>query len=115
MWLAVIAIIIFCLFPFYWLVNVSLKTGTDLSESSLFPPSPTLDNYSSVFKNGDFTSALRNSLIVTTVTTVLALIAGSFAAYALARPRSRASSCCWRSSCRYRPSADRDRRADLRS
>ena len=87
MWLAVVAIIIFCLFPFYWLVNVSLKTGTDLSESSLFPPSPTLDNYSSVFKNGDFTSALRNSLIVTTVTTVLALIVGSFAAYALARLR----------------------------
>ena len=66
---------------------MSLKTGTDLSESSLFPPSPTLDNYSSVFKNGDFTSALRNSLIVTTVTTVLALIVGSFAAYALARLR----------------------------
>ena len=65
MWLAVVAIIIFCLFPFYWLINVSLKTGTDLSESDLFPPSPTLDNYSSIFKNGDFTSALRNSVIVT--------------------------------------------------
>jgi len=87
MWLAVIAIVIFCLFPFYWLINVSLKTGTDLSESSLFPPSPTLDNYSSVFKNGDFTSALRNSIIVTSVTTVLALVVGSFAAYALARLR----------------------------
>ena len=87
MWLAVTAIIIFCLFPFYWLINVSLKTGTDLSESSLFPPSPTLDNYSSVFKNGDFTSALRNSVIVTSVTTFLALMVGSFAAYALARLR----------------------------
>jgi ABC-type glycerol-3-phosphate transport system permease component len=41
MWLAVIAIIIFCLFPFYWLVNVSLKTGSDLSQSDLLPPSPT--------------------------------------------------------------------------
>jgi multiple sugar transport system permease protein len=63
MWLGVVAIIIFCLFPFYWLVNVSLKTGTDLSQSDLLPPSPTLDNYSSVFENGDFTSALRNSVI----------------------------------------------------
>jgi multiple sugar transport system permease protein len=87
MWLAVIAIIIFCLFPFYWLVNVSLKTGSDLSQSDLLPPSPTLDNYSSVFENGDFTSALRNSVIVTSVTTILALIVGSFAAYALARLR----------------------------
>ncbi len=87
MWLGVLAIIVFCLFPFYWLVNVSLKTGTDLSQSNLFPPHPTLDNYDSVFKNGDFTSALRNSLIITSVTTILALIVGSFAAYALARLR----------------------------
>jgi multiple sugar transport system permease protein len=87
MWLAVVFIVIFCLFPFYWLVNVSLKTGTDLSNADLLPPSPTLDNYDSIFKNGDFTSALRNSVIVTTVTTVLALIVGSFAAYALARLR----------------------------
>jgi multiple sugar transport system permease protein len=87
MWLGVLAIIVFCLFPFYWLINVSLKTGTDLSQSDLFPPSPTLDNYDSVFKNGDFTSALRNSLIITSVTTILALIVGSFAAYALARLR----------------------------
>jgi multiple sugar transport system permease protein len=86
-WLTVVAIVIFCLFPFYWLVNVSLKTGTDLSESDIFPPSPTLDNYSSIFKNGDFTSALRNSVIVTSVTTFLALMVGSFAAYALARLR----------------------------
>jgi len=87
MWLVVVAIFIFCLFPFYWLVNVSLKTGPDLAQSDLFPPNPTLDNYDSIFKNGDFTSALRNSLIVTTITTVLALIVGSFAAYALARLR----------------------------
>ena len=87
MTIAVIFICIFCLFPFYWLVNVSLKTGTDLSQADIVPPSPTLDNYSSIFKNGDFTSALRNSVIVTSVTTVLALVVGSFAAYALARLR----------------------------
>jgi multiple sugar transport system permease protein len=87
MWLAVLAIIVFCLFPFYWLVNVSLKTGSDLASSDLIPPNPTLDNYSSVFENGDFTSALRNSVIVTSITTILALIFGSFAAYALARLR----------------------------
>jgi multiple sugar transport system permease protein len=87
MWIAVVFIVIFCLFPFYWLVNVSLKTGTDLSNADLLPPSPTLDNYDSIFKNGDFTSALRNSVIVTTITTILALIVGSFAAYALARLR----------------------------
>ena len=87
MWIAVVFIFVFCLFPFYWLINVSLKTGSDLASSDLFPPNPTLDNYSSIFKNDNFTSALKNSVIITTVTTILALIVGSFAAYALARLR----------------------------
>jgi multiple sugar transport system permease protein len=87
LWLAVVLICVFCLFPFYWLINVSLKTGADLSQADLFPPNPTLDNYSSIFENSDFTSALRNSTIVTGITTFLALLVGSFAAYALARLR----------------------------
>ncbi len=87
MWIGVVVIVVFCLFPFYWLINMSLKTGADLSQSDLFPPNPTLDNYSSIFKNDNFTSALKNSVIITTVTTILALIVGSFAAYALARLR----------------------------
>jgi multiple sugar transport system permease protein len=87
LWVAVLLICVFCLFPFYWLINVSLKSGADLSQADLVPPSPTLDNYNSIFKNSDFTSALRNSVIVTTVTTALALVVGSFAAYALARLR----------------------------
>jgi multiple sugar transport system permease protein len=87
LWLAVVLIGIFCLFPFYWLINVSLKTGPDLSQADLLPPSPSLENYSSIFENSDFTAALRNSVIITGVTTVLALVVGSFAAYALARLR----------------------------
>ncbi|MGH2780986.1 MAG: carbohydrate ABC transporter permease [Thermoleophilaceae bacterium] len=87
LWLAVALICVFCLFPFYWLINVSLKTGSALSAADLLPPSPSLDNYSSIFDNSDFTSALRNSAIVTGITTALALIVGSFAAYALARLR----------------------------
>jgi multiple sugar transport system permease protein len=85
MWVAVAAIVIFCLFPFYWLVNISLKTGNDLQSSSLIPPHPTLKNYQSIFENSDFTKALRNSAVVALTTTILALIVGSFCAYALAR------------------------------
>jgi multiple sugar transport system permease protein len=85
MWVAVVAIVIFCLFPFYWLINISLKTGNDLQSSSLIPPNPTLKNYKDIFNNPDFTKALRNSAVVALTTTVLALIVGSFCAYALAR------------------------------
>jgi multiple sugar transport system permease protein len=89
MWVAVAGIMVFCLLPFYWLINVSLKTGADLSSSSALPAHPSLRNYSSIFRNGDFTNGLRNSAIVATSVTVLALLFGSFAAYALARLRMR--------------------------
>ena len=80
-------IVIFCLFPFYWLINTSLKTGADLSGANLLPPNPTLENYTSIFENDDFTMALRNSAIIAGAVTVLSLILGSFAGYALARLR----------------------------
>src|SRR5690349_14134024 len=74
MWIAVVAIVLFCLFPFYWLINISLKSGNDLQSSSLIPPNPTLDNYRTIFKNPDFIDSLRNSAIVALSTTVLALV-----------------------------------------
>jgi multiple sugar transport system permease protein len=89
LWGAVVLIMAFCLFPFYWLLNTSLKTGQDLSSANLIPPNPSLDNYSSIFEDSDFTTALRNSVIVAGATTVLALVIGSFAGYALARLRFR--------------------------
>ena len=87
LWTAVVVIVIFCLFPFYWLISVSLKTGPELSQADLLPPSPTLDNYQSILEDADFTKALRNSVGITVITTALALLFGSFAAYALARLR----------------------------
>ena len=84
-WLAVAATILFCLFPFYWLINTSLKTGADLSSANLLPPSPTLDNYTSIFEDTAFTMALRNSAIIAGSVTILSLLIGSFAGYALAR------------------------------
>ena len=83
--LAVAGVVIFCLFPFYWLVNISLKTGADLSSVDLIPPNPTLENYKSIFQNDDFTRALANSAIVSLTVTFLGLVVGAFCAYALAR------------------------------
>jgi multiple sugar transport system permease protein len=89
MWVIVAAIVIFCLLPFYWLVNISLKTGPDLSKSNVFPPHPSLSNYKSIFNNASFTRALANSAIVSLTTTFIGVIVGSFAAYALARLKMR--------------------------
>ena len=38
LWVGVVATILFCLFPFYWIINTSLKTGAELSQGRLFPP-----------------------------------------------------------------------------
>ena len=84
-WIAVLFVLLFCLFPSYWLVNTSLKTGAQLSDAKLFPAHPTLNNYKSIFQDSNFTLALRNSAIVALSTTVLALVIGSFCAYAIAR------------------------------
>jgi multiple sugar transport system permease protein len=78
-------VVIFCLLPFYWLINISLKSGPDLSSADIFPPNPTLENYQSIFENDDFVRSLANSAIVSLTTTFLGVIVGAFAAYALAR------------------------------
>jgi multiple sugar transport system permease protein len=85
LYLAVAGVVVFCLLPFYWLVNISLKTGPALSSADIFPPDPSLENYKSIFQNDDFTRALGNSAIVALTTTFLGIVVGAFAAYALAR------------------------------
>jgi len=87
LWVAVVGIVLFCLFPFYWMLNISLKTGPDLSNADLIPPNPTLKNYDSIFRDSNFTNGLRNSAIVALSTTFLSVVFGSFAAYTLARLR----------------------------
>src|SRR3954451_21202670 len=74
MWAAVAAIVLFCLFPFYWLLNISLKTGADPSGSDVIPPNPTFDNYTSIFQSSSFTRALGNSAIVILSTTFIGVV-----------------------------------------
>lgn len=88
-WVFVVVVMGFSLVPFYWLVSTSLKKGASLGKGELFPSQPTLDNYLAVFGNGDFLLAMRNSVIIAVVTTVIALVFASFAAYALARLKMR--------------------------
>ncbi|MBS3810571.1 MAG: carbohydrate ABC transporter permease [Halanaerobiales bacterium] len=89
-------IIVYLLFPFYWAVNSSLKSESQLSmtPATFIPKDPVTNNvniywknYKGVFANGSFVRGLFNSLIVATSTTLLALTAGSFAAFALGKLR----------------------------
>jgi trehalose/maltose transport system permease protein len=83
--LGVAFIIIYCLAPFYWMIVSSLKANP-LLDQSLLPRDPTLANYREVFSSANnFQYALRNSVIIAGTTTIVALVIGVFAAYALAR------------------------------
>lgn len=79
-------IMVFCIFPFYWMVTTSLKTQLEALAS---PPTwifePTFANYTQVLFEDKVGQSLINSLIVAICTTALALILGTPAAYALSR------------------------------
>jgi multiple sugar transport system permease protein len=88
-WLAyagIALIIIYCLLPFYWMVVSSLRRTRDTFETSVIPTPASFQNYIDAFDpKNNFARALINSIIVAGVVTVLVLIIGTFAAYALAR------------------------------
>jgi multiple sugar transport system permease protein len=84
--LALLAIIVFCLFPFYWMVASSLKAQQDiLSPVPKFFFAPTLEHYQRAVTKFDVVASLENSLIVAITTTAIALLLGTPAAYAIAR------------------------------
>jgi multiple sugar transport system permease protein len=88
--LGVAFIAVYCLAPFYWMIVSSLKANP-LLDTALWPKSPTLANYREVFSSANnFQYALRNSVIIAGSTTIIALLIGVFAAYALARLQFRA-------------------------
>ena len=85
--IAVALILLFALFPFYWAVATSLRSGAALFETTLLPSAPTWENYRAVFTEQEFGRNILNSLLVATATVALALGAALPAAWALGRVR----------------------------
>lgn len=79
-------IVVYCLAPFYWMLVTSLRDPARGLETTLWPSKLSLDNYVAVFDpRNNFLRAVLNSLIVSVTTTVLAVLIGTAAAYAIAR------------------------------
>ncbi len=85
-YVGIAVIVVYCLAPFYWMIVSSLRRPSDQFSNAVIPSPPSLQNYKSAFdpSNG-FGRGLLNSLIVAGSVTILVLIIGVFAAYALAR------------------------------
>lgn len=80
-------VILWCLAPFFWLGMTSLKLGDPaLNDPNLFRGPFGFDNYIAVFNQG-FLYNLRNSFIVASMTTLIVILSGITAAYALAKLR----------------------------
>jgi multiple sugar transport system permease protein len=86
-----VVLALLALAPFLWLLLMSFKTNAEIFR---FPPrfffEATLDNYAKLWTS-EFRNSFANSLVVAVASTVLSLLIGVPAAYALSRWRSRGS------------------------
>ena len=86
------ALLIFALFPIYWMVSSSLKTQM---EAFIIPPiwvfKPILSNYIDIFQFRPFFNYIINSFVVAVSTVIFTLIIGTLGAFSLARFKFRGS------------------------
>ena len=78
----------FCLLPVIWQSITALKPAAELATlPPLFPTQPTLDHFHTVLVERPFARILLNSTVVAVLTTLVCLLIGTPAAFALAKLR----------------------------
>ncbi|AXB47140.1 carbohydrate ABC transporter permease [Amycolatopsis albispora] len=80
-----IVVVVYALFPVLWIVSLSLKSKETLNDGSFIPTEWTLQNYADIFATTEFIRALVNSIGIAIIATVIAVVLGTMAAYAIAR------------------------------
>ncbi|MBJ8343602.1 carbohydrate ABC transporter permease [Antrihabitans sp. YC2-6] len=78
-------VIAYALIPVGWIASLSFKSPATITDGHFIPRSWTFDNYKGIFKTDAFTSALINSIGIGLIATVIAVVIGTMAAYAVAR------------------------------
>ena len=90
LWLPLVALISFCLFPFAWMVITSLKPNVELYDPKAFPLAihhPSLEHYIALLKETNFVLWTANTMLVALISTAISLLLGAMLAYPLARMR----------------------------
>lgn len=80
-----VVVVLYALFPVLWILSLSLKPSSTVKDGNLIPTQVTFDNYKAIFAGNMFSSALVNSIGIGLITTVIAVVVGGMAAYAIAR------------------------------
>lgn len=87
-YLFLVIIAIFTLFPFYWMINTSLKTLYDYTNElpqTFWPTHVAWENYYNAFVGNDFITYFVNTVIVGVTSTLLGVIVTILAAFAFAK------------------------------
>ncbi|MBE6905902.1 MAG: carbohydrate ABC transporter permease [Ruminococcaceae bacterium] len=87
LYIPIIAILLFLLFPFYWTFVTSVKPEQELYGAAVtyWPQNLTFESYRKLFVDFNFLRPMGNSLLVAVITTVVTLIVSMLAAYAFSR------------------------------
>jgi ABC-type glycerol-3-phosphate transport system permease component len=93
-YIGVAIVVLIALFPFFWILRTSLLSNSQVAAgvggaNGIIPSHLSGAAYVSVFTQGSFLRPLLNSVIVALGTTLVTIVVGSMAGYALARLRIR--------------------------
>ncbi len=80
-----LVIVAWTLFPIWWLVSLAFKDPTTLTDGSFWPEKWSWANFSGIFHGTAFVEPLINSIGIGLISTVISVVLGTMAAYAIAR------------------------------
>lgn len=73
------------LFPIWWLISLAFKAPATLTDGSFWPTQWSWSNFSGIFQTSAFVRPLLNSIGIGIISTVISVVLGTMAAYAIAR------------------------------
>jgi raffinose/stachyose/melibiose transport system permease protein len=91
-WIFIAVGLLITLFPFVWVVSLSIRTEKEVFTAILFPEHVRLKNYINAWEKFGFTILFKNSIIVTFVSVMVTVFVAALAGYGFAKFRLRASS-----------------------
>lgn len=80
-----IVVVVYALIPVLWTLSLSFKTAESQTDKKFFPSEWTFQNYRDIFTTNEFIRALINSIGIAIISTLIAVVLGTMAAYAIAR------------------------------
>ena len=83
--IAIMLVLFYALIPVIWIASLSLKPADQLSDKRFLPKDISWDNYDTIFSTSEFNRALVNSIGIAGISTLIAIVLASMAAYALSR------------------------------